>query len=124
MHWAFESLAARAESSLDADEAVLASEKALEVYRGTFLPEEADASWAVSTRERLGSRHRKLVLATVERWRGLGSFEAARTTLERAIETDPLEGRFSGELMTEYMRLGREADARAVLGRYRRLLTA
>jgi DNA-binding SARP family transcriptional activator len=115
--WAFESLATRALSSPDPDEALASAKRALALYRGSFLPEERNAAWALAARERLRARHVRLVLGAVERGRERGSFDAARAALERAIEVEPTEKRFRGELAAEYTRAGRAADAQAVLGR-------
>ncbi len=122
--WAFEALAARAESSLDPDESLSAAERALALYQGAFLLEEVDAAWTVAARERLRARHAKLVLKVVERWRERGSLDAARSALEHAAATDPTEARFCDELAAEYRRMGRAADAEAARDRHRRTANA
>ncbi len=54
--WAFEELLDRSDSRNSAE-----AEKALEMYRGEFLPGDADQGWTIRYRERLHQKYLKLV---------------------------------------------------------------
>ena len=92
-------------------------EKGLALYRGPFLSEDPERSWAVSMRERLRSRY----LATVDRigarLQQAGQWEEAREYYRRGIDVDNLAEEFYQSLMRCYLADGRRAEALAVFDR-------
>jgi len=66
------------------------AQRALDLYRGAFLPEDADAPWAISTRERLRNRFIQPVAAMGERSERNGQLERAIECYQRGLEADDL----------------------------------
>ena len=99
-------------------------EKALLLYRGPFLAEEAGRSWAVSMRERLRSRY----LATVGRlgahWMRAGEWEKARVCYQGGVDVDNLAEEFYQSLMRCYLADGRKAEALAVYDRLGKIFSS
>jgi LuxR family maltose regulon positive regulatory protein len=98
-------------------------ERALELYRGSFLDSEPDAPWAVSMRERL---RRKFVLA-INRQAQLHEL-SENTGLAvhlylRGIDGDELAEEFYRGLMRCYEKLGRRAEAMGVFRQLRQTLS-
>jgi DNA-binding SARP family transcriptional activator len=92
-------------------------EKALALYRGPFLAEDAERSWAVSMRERLRSRYLSTVGRLGARWRLEGQWEKARECYQKGIDVDNLAEEFYQSLMSCYLADGRKAEALAVYDR-------
>jgi two-component SAPR family response regulator len=86
--WAFESLAAEAESAADALAAENAAERMLALYRGPFLAGEDDAAWAIAPRERMRSRLARTMGRAFRHWQQKGQIERARDTYEKCREID------------------------------------
>jgi LuxR family maltose regulon positive regulatory protein len=92
-------------------------EKALPLYRGPFLAEDAGRSWAVSMRERLRSRYMSSVGRLGDHWMQAGKWEKARECYQRGIDVDNLAEEFYQSLMRCYLADGRKAEALAVYDR-------
>lgn len=86
--WAFESLAAEAESAADALAAENAAERMLALYRGPFLAGEDDAAWVIAPRERMRSRLARTMGRAFRHWQEKGQIERARDTYEKCREID------------------------------------
>jgi DNA-binding SARP family transcriptional activator len=107
--WAFE---ARANSPSEADV------KALNLYRGAFLPEDEQQPWSVSMRERLRGKFIHLLSSRGMGLEARGDAQAAADCYLRGIEADPIvESSYQG-LMRCYEKLGKRGEA---FGVYRRL---
>ena len=107
--WAFES---RAGNPSDADV------KALDLYRGAFLPEDEQEPWSVSTRERLRGKFIHALSSLGTHLEALGDAQAAAECYLRGIEADPVvESSYQG-LMRCYEKLGKRSEA---FSTYRRL---
>jgi len=89
-------------------------EKALLLYRGPFLAEEAGRSWAVFMRERLRSRYLSAVGRQGAHWMRAGEWEKARACYQGGIDVDNLAEEFYQYLMSCYLAEGRKAEALAV----------
>lgn len=108
--WAFERRLSASEAST--------MEKTLALYRGSFLPDDVDASFTVPTRERLRA---KFVHALGELGRQLEAhqrYEEAIGWYLRGLEADPIIETFYQGLMRCYVALDRRTEAIAA---YRRL---
>jgi LuxR family transcriptional regulator, maltose regulon positive regulatory protein len=127
---AFESLLENAERLLhenqDAsgspNEGVRLAEKALSLYRGSFLGEEAMESWAVVCQERLRSKFIRAVRRLGNYFERTGQWERAAESYQKGLEADELAEEFYQRLMTSYLSLGRRAEAIGVYNRCRRVL--
>jgi LuxR family maltose regulon positive regulatory protein len=97
--------------------------QAFAFYRGEFLPDEPDATWAVSLRERLRSKFVYHVeqacvqLESTQRWH-----EAIALYL-RGMDADTLSETFYQGLMRCYAGLGNRAEALSVYRRLRQQLS-
>ncbi len=122
--WAFERMAGRAEvlwqSSREqggragkqvSAEAYRWGEKALELYRGAFLPGDTGQAWTAAYRERLRSKFLRLVLRQGLSLEEAAEWRKAAETFEQGLDTDELAEEFYQHLMFCYERLGRKTDA-------------
>jgi DNA-binding SARP family transcriptional activator len=92
------------------EEAIALSEKAISMYRGTFLPDDS-AAWTVSLRERLRNRFLKLVAGLGEHYEHKGKLKTAVDVYLKGIEADRLREEFYQRLMLCYQKLGQQAEA-------------
>ena len=92
------------------------------LYRGAFLPDEDDAPWAFSMREKLRARYLELVIASARKLEQQGLFEEALDLYRRGIETDELAETFHQGLMRCHHQVGRTPEALEAYRRMRELL--
>jgi DNA-binding SARP family transcriptional activator len=125
--WALESLLEEADALMKQNQVTRAlemTERAISLYKGTFLPGENDEPWTVSPRERL----RRKFLRSVN-WLGhhreeAGEWAKAIAFYDRGLEVDNIAEEFYQRAMICYRRLGRTAEALSTYGRCRRVLAA
>lgn len=120
--WGFQRLLGQAPSTPEVERPALL-QRALALYRGTFLACDQDEPWTLSVRERLRSmfvRHSAELGALRE---DAGLWEEAIEGYQRAIETDELAEEFYQGLMRCYGHLGRRAEGISVYRRLRRTLS-
>jgi len=98
-----------------------AAERALALYAGPFLGSDEDHGWQLVHRERLASKHRRVVRAVVAQARAGGDVALARRTLERALELDPLDEDLLRELLQQLADAGEHGAALARYERWRAL---
>ena len=119
--YAFERIA-KDDAPLRAADAAAALREALLLYRGHFLASDADEPWAVSTRERLRSRFRRVVTGCAAASVAAGQHEQALDCYKRALETDDLDETFYQGVMRSALALRRPAEGIAAYQRLRRTL--
>ena len=113
--WAFESLSREGGES---------ATRAAELYRGALLPEDSDAVWAVSYREKLLDNFNRLICRQATELESQQRFTEALTWYTRGLEADDLvEAMYQG-MMRCHLALGRRADALATFQRLRRTLAS
>ncbi len=95
-----------------------AADTALTLYRGTFLPEDEDAPWALSARERLRAKFVDYIGRLAGRIEAKGRYYEAGACYQRGIETDDLVEQFYQGLIRCHTAVGNKAEA---LNVYRRL---
>jgi LuxR family maltose regulon positive regulatory protein len=125
--FAFERLLGKAASLGETgrkDGAAEQEEKALRLYRGPFLAEDAGRSWAVSMRERLRSRYLSTMGGLGAHWMQAGEWEKARVCYQRGIDVDNLAEEFYQSLMNCYLADGRKAEALAVYDRLGKIFSS
>jgi DNA-binding SARP family transcriptional activator len=98
------------------------SEKAIGLYRGSFLKGDAGNSWTVPMRERLRSKFLRTVGRLGAHWQRAGQWEKARECYEKGLEVDDLAEEFYQGLMTSYLERNRKAEAIAVYDRLKKIL--
>jgi DNA-binding SARP family transcriptional activator len=114
---AFASRTAR-RSAPDSAEAM----RTIELYGGAFLPDEDDAPWAFSMREKLRARYLELVNAAARQLEREGRHEEALELYRRGIEADELAETFHQGLMRCHHQVGRTPEAIEAYRRMRELL--
>jgi len=112
----------RQEGRMDASLQLI--EKAIGMYRGAFLGGETEQPWMVSLRERLRSKFLGCVNRLGRHWEQTGQWEKSLECYQRGLDADDLAEEFYQNLMTCYLHLDREAEARAVYHRCRRILSS
>jgi DNA-binding SARP family transcriptional activator len=85
--------------------------RALELYRGEFLPDSTMTPWTYQMRERLRDIFVKCVLRIGEHYEKEGSLEDALHLYQRGIEMTPTQEELYQRLMLLYMKMDRKADA-------------
>lgn len=96
----------------------------LRLYRGHFLEREAEQPWSVSLRERLRAKFLESMNWCARYFEKAGQYEQAIEYLEKGIELDSTSEEFYQQLMSCYQKLGRDAAAREVYHRCRKVLSA
>ena len=100
-----------------------AAAEALRLYRGNFLPADANEPWTVKTRERLRASIVRLVEAAARVEEDAGRWEQAITLYSKGLEADDLVEPFYQGLMRCYRSLGRHAEAMNAFRRLRQLFS-
>jgi len=113
--WAFEQRAGQGDSAENSAEHAVA---ALALYRGDFLPADAEKPWTVKARERLRSKFVRLVESVARIDEAAGRWDQAIALYLKGLEADDLVEAFHLGLMRCYAAQGRPAEA---ISAYRRL---
>lgn len=113
-----------ADGGLAADEATSMTEMILTLYRGDFLKNEEDSSWAIPVRTRLRSRFLQAIIALARGWERQGALENAGDLYLRGLEVDESAEELYQGLMKCYQMQGRTAEGVAVYERCRDVLAA
>jgi two-component SAPR family response regulator len=116
--------AVRGKPSIPQSEIAQRLEKAMQIYRGHFLADDAEKPWAVSMRERLKGKFVKTMTELGERYKQEKEYKKAAVLYERALEVDDLAEELYQGLMSCHGELGRKADAGRVYKRCRKNLAA
>jgi LuxR family transcriptional regulator, maltose regulon positive regulatory protein len=113
--WSFESLSRETGES---------AKHAAELYKGALLPEDSDAVWAVSYREKLLDSFNRLICRQAAELESQRLFSEALAWYTRGLEADDLvEAMYQG-MMRCHLELGHRADALAAFQRLRRTLAS
>jgi LuxR family maltose regulon positive regulatory protein len=124
--WAFERLLQQAEEAAqagDLERQLRVADRALALYRGCFLPADADERWAMPLRERLRSVFMRHLMTMARRVQAAGKHREALAYYARGIESDPLAEEFYQGLMQCYLSQGRLAEGLAAYRRLRQALS-
>ena len=124
--WAFERLLTEAEEQKNrgsADKAVQCVEKAIHLYKGSFLANETDQSWVISTRERCRGRFIRNLTWLGRYWRARKDWGQALGSFQQGLEIDDVAEDLYQELMICYRELGRRAEALSAYRRCRKMLS-
>lgn len=78
--------------------------RAIDLYKGDFLPDEHYSPWVISFREDFKNKYLDLLTRLARRHEQAGAFKKAVACLKQAIETDPLLEEAYRSLMTLYDR--------------------
>ena len=97
--------------------------RALDLYHGEFLKEEADLAWTASTRERLRTKLLRCIEHTGRKLESKNRYQEAVTLYVRGLDSDPLSETFYQGLMRCYAGQDRRAEALSVYRRMRQQLS-
>ena len=126
--WAMERMLSQAEMTREVEKDQAASpsvhlaEKAIGLYKGSFLPNDVDEPWAIHRRERLRSVFLRAVEDLGQNFERVGKWADTINYYREALEVDPVAELFYRRLMICYHHLGRKAEALAVYDRCRNML--
>ena len=95
----------------DKERLVLCFEKGAALYRGSFLPGDADQAWTLSMREQMRSRFLLLLLEAGGHFEALKQWDRAVKWYRKGIEEDLLAEEFHQRLMICYREQGQTAQA-------------
>ena len=98
--------------------------KAINIYKGHFLPADTDQPWTAAYRGQLQDKFRRLVVGLSQYWEESGRYEHAAECLRKGMETDTLAEEFYQRLMVCYQQIGQEAEAVRVYQRCSAVLLA
>jgi len=98
-------------------------ERALELYRGPFLPDESEQPSYIAHREQVRGRLLRFLARIARGWERAGAPQAAADCYLRFIEVDELSEPLYRQLMLFYQRCGALIDAVAAYERLRTLLS-
>lgn len=99
------------------------TEKAVDMYKGSFLAEEEGEPWTVPLRERLRSKFIRGVSNLGRYWESLEQWEKAAECYQRGLEVDSLSEDLYQRLMICYHRMSLRAEALTVYERCRQMLS-
>ena len=116
--WAFEAAARHTHPDPEGS-----AEQAASLYRGALLPEDADAAWAVSYREKLRDAFNRLIRSRAESLEAQREYAEALRWYARGLEADDLAESMYQGMMRCQLGMGRLADTLATYQRLRRTLT-
>jgi LuxR family transcriptional regulator, maltose regulon positive regulatory protein len=136
--WAFQRLTEKAESLLKENgcnremrtdnnaitQLIQASEKAVSMYGGEFLPGDRKHSWTISLREKLKSKFIRLVGRVGNYYERTEQWEHVIELYQKALEVDDLQEEFYRRLILAYHKIGRHTEARAMYDRCRNILSS
>ena len=100
------------------------TEEALSLYRGPFLPEEAEQPSYIARREQIRSRLILVLTKVARRWEETGHAEAAADCYRRCIDADELCEAFYRNLILCYQRHGNTGEAISAYELLRTVLAA
>jgi len=120
--WAFERRIAQTEAT-EGDAGLSAAAAAVALYRGNFLPADAEEPWTVKARERLRAKFVRLVEAVAQADEAAGHWEKAMAHYLKGLEADDLVEAFHIGMMRCYRALGRPAEAITAFRRLRQTLS-
>jgi DNA-binding SARP family transcriptional activator len=124
--WAFERLSERIEAQplgTQAGGPPRVLDELLGLYRGNFLPNDAEAPWAIKQRLRLRGMLARVVEHIGAQLEHAGDWERARACYQRGLEADDLAEAFYLGMMRCYRALNRPAEGIAVFRRLRQTLS-
>ncbi|MEN6623723.1 MAG: BTAD domain-containing putative transcriptional regulator [Smithella sp.] len=124
--WAFERFVQRINPMDDKEKISFsikkAADKALDLYKGTFLPADADYFFTISSRERLRGKYFQLITRMGSMLEKAGDWQTAADYYSRGLIADPVVEEFYQGLMNCYIHLDRKAEAMITFQQCRNVL--
>ncbi len=117
--WKFERLIGKADALWNENkqtEAVQLSERAINIYKGSYLNEDRH-TYALSLREKLKGKFIRSIIRTGRHYEDAGSMKKAVELYQKGLEIDSLCEEIYQQLMLGYQHLGLKAEAIAAYNR-------
>jgi LuxR family transcriptional regulator, maltose regulon positive regulatory protein len=111
------------QSDTDGETSAFTAADPLATYQGAFSPDDCDASWSISTRERLRSKFIAAITSHGGELEAAADYAGALSVYQRGQQADELAEAFCQGQMRCYRELGRTSDAAAIYQRFKRLLS-
>ncbi|NWG04641.1 MAG: hypothetical protein HXY44_17450 [Syntrophaceae bacterium] len=125
--WAFEHLLKETEAKWNegtTESAIPLIEKAIQLYKGSFLGKEGEQPWMIPLRERLRSKFLESVEKIGRYWQESGQWGKALDCYLRGLEIDDLAEELYQGLMVCYLNLGQKAKALSAYNRCKRTISS
>lgn len=125
--WAFDALLAEEQTHVGIgphDNKPSNTERALELYQGTFLPEDSAEPWTARLRDRLKQKYIRNLSMLCQAWSQDGKGNEALARLEQAVDHEPLEESLYQQWMQTLHVLGRQTEVPQVYQRCCKTLQA
>jgi two-component SAPR family response regulator len=97
-------------------------ERAVNLYKGSFLDADSEESWMLVPRERLRNQYLRAVESLGRCWENIDLWEQAIKCYEHGINADDLAEPFYLRLMACHTKLGRRGEALATYEYYCKVL--
>ncbi|MBI4764329.1 MAG: hypothetical protein HY787_06970 [Deltaproteobacteria bacterium] len=104
------------------EEALSFYQKAVELYRGDFLPDDVYAEWAGSRREELRQKYLGLLFKTARIHEDRGAPRKAVSFYQKAVELDPCLEKANRRLMALFAGMGKHEEAIHIYQSYQKAL--
>jgi len=125
--WAYEDLLREAETKWKegmTESAIQLTQKAIQLYNGSFLEKEGEQPWMIPLRERLRNKFLESIDKLGRYWQESGQWEKALDCYSRGLEVDDLAEELYQGLMLCYLNLGQKAKALSAYNRCKRILSS
>jgi two-component SAPR family response regulator len=125
--WAFEHLFEESKAKEKEglmDSAIQLTEKAIQLYKGSFLGKESEQPWMIPLRERSRGKFLESVEKLGRYWQKSSRWEKALDCYLTGLEIDDLAEKLYQGLMVCYLNLGQKAKALSVYDRCKRILSS
>ncbi len=124
--WSFEHLLDRAHAlwAGSADQAFAITLQAVDLYKGSFLPNDQDQWWTTSMRERTKSKFIRAIVRLGHYLEEHGQWTEAAGYYQKGLEADNLSEEFYQSLMLCYQSEGKTGEALAVYAQCKRVLAS
>ncbi|MEN6623724.1 MAG: BTAD domain-containing putative transcriptional regulator [Smithella sp.] len=123
--WAFERLFERMRPTDDKGQTSLMrsiADKALDLYKGTFLPADANYFFTISSRERLRSKYFQVIARVGSILEKEGNWQAAADYYSKGLIANPVAEEYYQGQMNCYIHLDRKAEAMITFQQCRNVL--
>jgi len=126
--WAFERMCGKADAAWEREgrsvaDAINLTQKAIQLYNGSFLMEEIQEPWSALLRDRLRSKYMRCIGKIGSYWEKTNQLEKAIDCYQRSLEADGSEEESYRRLMACYYRQGKNEKAISVYDRCKRVFS-
>ena len=122
--WAFERLLGEVDGRGWTEASISLVQKAIGMYKGTFLANEIEHPWLISIREHFRSKFLRIVNRVANYWLQTKQWGKALECFQKGLEVDDLAEEFCQGVMICYQNLGLKANALSQYNRFEKRIKA